>query len=534
MDQGRDELARTAGAVAKVNRLGLTRAGLIGCLALATIGVGLGTGAKLSYHEAIWAQTAREMVDDGDLLVPKLAGEPWLEKPPLHVWMVAFAGKLAGTIDETVARTPSAIAGIVLIFTVAALASRRFGPNVGLLAGTIQATTSWTVLRGRLAEPDILLAAIVALAFNAFDRLRTATSDREARRAKLELFTEVGLSCLVKGIGFGASLICAAVAVVLLWDRDRNTTRALLSVRGWLVLLAIGGTWPILVLFRHPSAISWWILHVSDRFAAKPEHFAGEADWAFAIAPLGLALPWTPLAILGAGRSFARAVRERGGFDRLLIAWCAVPIGLIALATVKNGHYLIHAMPPCSVWAALTLARIGDRLRARGWTVAKIRRFATGLFLILGASYAIGYGVLAPWFDPRAREWAFYERAGRALPPSEPLTILYDWDRDDPWDRQPYPSPFGPLPHDLPARLFYLDRPATWRVGPRDLAIRPSRRDSGPFSVIARDRDLAALASLGRLTLLARGPSPSFDRAFVLVRVEPSAVVSSTQGNARR
>ena len=319
-------------------------------------------GSEIVVSRGDLAQTAREMVASGDLVVPTLDGKPWLEKPPLHVWLVACAGRFAGRIDETVARIPSMIAGIVLILGVAALASRHYGANVGLLAGLIQATTSWTVLRGRLAEPDVVLAAIVVLAFNAFDRLRTVTSHRQSRLSKLGFFSLVGLSCLVKGIGFGTTLIFAAVAVVLLWDRDRNTARALLSVPGWLILLIIGGTWPILVLIRHSSAFSWWILHVSDRFAVKPAHFAGEAAWAFAIAPLGLTLPWTPLAIWGAIRSLVRALRDRGGFDRLLIAWCVAPIALIALATVKNGHYLIHAMPPCSVWAALTLVRIGDRL----------------------------------------------------------------------------------------------------------------------------------------------------------------------------
>ena len=33
-----------------------------------------------------------------------------------------------------------------------------------------------------------------------------------------------------------------------------------------------------------------------------------------------------------------------------------------------------------------------------------------------------------------------------------PLVLLYD-----DWDRNPYESPFGPIPHDLAVRLFYLE-----------------------------------------------------------------------------
>ena len=74
------------------------------------------------------------------------------------------------------------------------------------------------------------------------------------------------------------------------------------------------------------------------------------------------------------------------------------------------------------------------------------------------------------------------------------------------------------------------------RVGASDLATWPLDlcADSRSFSVIARERDLTALSSLGRVTFVARGRSPSFDRAFVLVRVEPSAVASSIKGRTRR
>ena len=56
------------------------------------------------------------------------------------------------------------------------LAARHYGPGIGLLAGAVQATTAWTVLRGRLAEADILLACLVTWAIVAFDRILTDTA----------------------------------------------------------------------------------------------------------------------------------------------------------------------------------------------------------------------------------------------------------------------------------------------------------------------------------------------------------------------
>ena len=78
------------------------------------------------------------------------------------------------------ARIPSAVAATLLALGVATLAARRFGATVGLLAGLVQATTAWTVLRGRLAEADMLLACLVTWTVVAFDRLRDEEPGRRS------------------------------------------------------------------------------------------------------------------------------------------------------------------------------------------------------------------------------------------------------------------------------------------------------------------------------------------------------------------
>jgi len=236
-------------------------------------------------------------------------------------------------------------------------------------------------------------------------------------------------------------------------------------------------------------------------------------------------LPWTPLALAGAWRSLGRAARQHGGSDRLLWAWAVGPVALLSLATVKNGHYAIHALPPWSVWAALGLSRLAVRLQsARGWTPGQIRRGARAGFAGLALACGLGFAALGPWLDRRGVEWAFYEAAGRTLGEAEPLVLLYD-----DWDREPYYTPFGPVPHDLAVRLFYFRRPASWRQGVDALAERPPAGASGPdpdpFAVLGRDRDRPALRRLGRVETLLEGPtlrshaSRVDDRTFVLYRV---------------
>lgn len=500
----------------------------VAALGALTLGLALGGSGRLSYHEAIEGQVAREMLASGDWVVPTLGGRPWLEKPPLAYGMVAGLGRLVGRVDEAVARAPAALAGALTALAVAILASRRYGPGVGRLAGLVQVSAAWLVTRGRLAGPDVPLAAVIAWALVAFDGLRAGGPGR--RRWRWAFFALLGATAGLKGVGFGAALIVVTLVIVIIWDRDRRTLEALAWPKGWLLAAAVGGTWPALVLARHPEAWALWVGHVADRLGGRPSRFAGEPWWEYATSPLVGMLPWTPLAIVGAWRSWGRARRALGpgGPDRLLWAWALGPGVLVSLASARNSHYLVHALPPGAIWAALGLSRLGERLRGRGWPAGRVRSAGAAAFLAVGLAWGLGYAVLGPWLDGRGKgaEWAFYERVGRMFPPGEPVVLLYDApDRPDRWDRAPYPTPFGPVPPDLAVRLFYLDRPGvTWAFGPEALVERP-----GTFAVVARARDEPTLRGLGRVELVAGGPSGRWDRAFGAYRVAGKRSLAEAQ-----
>ncbi len=491
------------------------RSSAVVALAVLAMGVGLGR-SRLTPHEAIWAQTGREMLASGEARIPTLDGRPWLEKPPLGTWLIALSGWSFGGVSEISSRLPSVAAGILISLGVASIASRGFGPRVGLIAGLVQATTPWLILRSRLAESDVILAALVVLAMLAIDRVRGGD-----RRWRWAFFAAVGLTGLVKGIGFGAVLVGASTTALLVWDRDARTLRALASPLGLALALGIALAWPLAVLETHPQALSLWAVHVTDRLSANPTQFAGEGWLEYLGTPLLLTLPWTPFAILGARRSAGRAFRERGGPDRLLWAWAVVPSALVTMASVRNGHYLIHAFPPMSIWAALSLNRAGERLaERRGWDAKRLRRGGTAIFASLGVGWAVALHAFGPRLNSRSEEFAFYERAGRRVPAGEPLVLLYDLERPDPWDKAPYPTPFGPSPADLAARLFYLDRPATWRLGLDDLKAHPPPPSSS-IAMILRERDERDLRASGQVVVLDRGPTSRWDRAFRLVRFTP-------------
>lgn len=542
----------------RLGGLGLTCLIFLSGLALLP---GLGSSRRLTYHEAFVAQGVREMLNSGNWVYPSIGGLPWLEKPPLPWWLVGAVAHGKQGVTETTARLPSALAAVMLVLGVALIATPHYGAWIGLLAGAVQATTAWTVIRGRLAEADIILACLITWAILALDRLFADKSTNSLRctgdladHKRLWLWTFMvllGATCLVKGIGFGALLVLSVVGGVLLWERNLILVRRLQVPMAWGLALVIGLGWPLLVIIlQGHGVLSLWAMHVSNRLIQQrgPGPFAGEAWWEYITSLFGQALPWTPLVLIGAGQSLVRAL-TRGKYvnvegspegpavivagDRLLWVWGVVPLAILTLAPVRNAHYAISTQVPWSIWAALGLARLGERLRCWGFEQRLVIRGTCIGFTGLALAYGLAFCFLGRHFDRRGIEWAFYEVAGCQIPPAMPVALLYD-----DWDRNPYESPFGRIPHDLAVRLFYLRRSACWHMEPTSLLLHehfkgrcfpitscsvnsassPDAEDNS-IAVIARDRDRPALQQLGEVEIITQGPSLRPDRTYTLFRV---------------
>jgi 4-amino-4-deoxy-L-arabinose transferase-like glycosyltransferase len=526
----------------------------------AALGPGLGSALPLTYHEAFVAQGASEMLASSQWWHPTIGSLPWLEKPPLPFWLVAAMGRLTGELTPGCSRLPFAIAGTALVFGVAYLGARRFGPTVGFLAGAIQATTAWWVFRSRLAEADILLACLMTWTLVAFDRIRSTATFHESEDAAYSavvlkdrhfwrrvFFALLGLGALVKGTGFGAVLTLSVVFTVIVWGREWRVLKIFVWAPGWVVAGFLGLGWPLAMVARHGArVVGLWSVHVSGRLTPLAGHgpFAGEASWSYARDILGQGLPWTPLAIAGVLFAIVRRWQTCGAEEeqrsakylhvqagnRLLWAWTFIPLVLVSFTRVRNAHYAIYAMIPWSFWSAFALIRIATVLRHRGWWPARLGQGALATFPLLSLSYGLGYCLVGSQFSHHGLETDFYERVGRQLRPAEELILLYD-----DWDRDPYDTPFGPIPHDLAIRLYYLGQPACWHFGVPSLAAHPRMCTrarspacgSSSLLIIGRDRDLDALGTLGSVQVLARGSTQRWDRSYVAARLWPYVKQSS-------
>src|SRR5574341_480645 len=69
---------------------------VLALMALAFVLPGLAGHDPWKSFDVIAIEIAHQMHVSGDWVVPRLAGEPWLEHPPLYHWIALAFGKLLG------------------------------------------------------------------------------------------------------------------------------------------------------------------------------------------------------------------------------------------------------------------------------------------------------------------------------------------------------------------------------------------------------------------------------------------------------
>ncbi len=373
-------------------------------------------------HEAVLPQSAREMLHDGDWLVPKRAGSPWLENPPFPQWVTVSLAAPFGRCDtESIARLGAVLMGFVTVFLVAWMASVWFGRTTGLLAGFVMATTAQFTRYSWLAEDEIFLCALVAVAVAIFVKLEfdspeSAESMPEAPGFTgwlrsffgtrgwwvLGLFVALGMTNLAKGFFFGTGMAVIPMAGYLLLQGNLSRIRRYVWLWGWLAFLVVGAAWPLAVLARHPDAWQVWFTDLGGRLTGGYQPSV-EPLWYYPQHLLWMLAPWTPLALLGLGITAKTARSEKNSPERFLWCWAILVPVVFSIPQGKNHHYLLHALAPWAILGTLGMLRFHEWARnapaliRSPWSCALVFGPLFALPILLFRDHIFGPAWL-PWF----------------------------------------------------------------------------------------------------------------------------------------
>ena len=327
---------------------------LLGCLAVAAL-LGfhaLGARGIFSPAEARYSLIAREMVESGDWIQPRLNHVRYDEKPPLLYWAIAAGYAWFGQ-SEVSSRLPSAISYLATTALTFGIAYELAGAVVAPLAALVYATSVGTFLFGRFVFTDTLLVFSTTLAL--YGLCRVVTRAGELRSVAI-FYVALGLAGLTKGL-LGLVLPVAAACSYGILFEDRAFVKRLRPALGAGITALVFVPWHLAMALRDPSFLDFYFVNEHlRRFlnTREPVDYVPQSIPGFLAATLFWLLPWAVF-LPGALVSAVRNDRRRLAIPLLWSAWV---VGFFTLTGSRLEYYALPAVPALAVLVGAYWSRL--------------------------------------------------------------------------------------------------------------------------------------------------------------------------------
>lgn len=331
--------------------------------------------------EGRYAEIAREMAMNGDLVTPRLNGIKYFEKPPLQYWATAASFNIFGQHDWSARLWPglTSLAGVLLT---AYVGMRLWGQRVGFFAAAIQASCLLYYAIGHMNTLDMGLSFFLQAALAGVLLSQKAGLERtEARCWMLLTWVAMGFGILSKGIV--TLVICGGTLMLYsLWQRDFTLWKRLEWRRGPLLMLLVCAPWFIAVSLANPEFPHFFFIHEHFQRYLTTTHRRDEPIWYFIPVLIAGGLPWISLQLHALIKP-AAAPSGTGGFSstRLLQAWAVLIFVFFSTSGSKLPSYILPMFPALALLAALKLEHGEMRTNQRHVWIVVLIAFALCLLL---------------------------------------------------------------------------------------------------------------------------------------------------------
>lgn len=371
--------------------------------------------------EGRYVGVAWEMLRSGHWLVPTLDGLPFFHKPPLFYWLTSAALSVGG-LNVWAARASAILAATCATFACYRFVTRWQGARSARLATVALAAQTFWYLGAQFANMDMLVAGCITVTIVL---LAHAALSLEAggrfRSALIGAWLAAGLGVLAKGlIGFVLPAMVVGLWLIAL-GRWRTMLR-LLSLPGIVLMLGVCAPWFIAVDRQFPGFMHYFfVTQHFDRFA-KSGFNNVQPVWFYPVVILVFSLPWWPWLLRSL--RLAPAAAPDKAIRLLLLIWVVAIVGFFSIPRSKPLGYVLPAVPPMALLAAMgfELAERAGRSRAGAWALS------VTLSVVLGLG-AIAVFSLHPAHSTRELALAL----ASARRPGEPVVMLYQYDYDVPF-----------------------------------------------------------------------------------------------------
>ncbi|HUT03666.1 MAG TPA: glycosyltransferase family 39 protein [bacterium] len=337
---------------------GVARAGAVGILLLAAALRLWGLGAQSIWQdEAYSVVLAREHV--GTIIQRQVEdSSPPLYYVLLHFWIVIFGD------SEFAARLPSALCGIGLVAATLLIASRLFGPKVGLGAGAMLAIAPLAVCYSQEARMYSLTPLLAVISVYLCHLLGENVSKR-----RIAWFIGTTVAMLYTQ-NYGVFVLVAEGLYLLANRKRRRDPRPMLALMGvvgayvpWLLVLSKQVAENTTPWIPQPRARMLFetLLHLSFKSWRLPSTFFLKVIWAVGLAAVAGLIIMVICVLARARRSDSEAWGTGAGL--LFLSYTIVPIFCAYIASQSKpiyvpGRYDTIVQPGLFILVALGLTSI--------------------------------------------------------------------------------------------------------------------------------------------------------------------------------
>ena len=384
VDRDPDSTLSPAGPYRALKQLGLVM------LCAAWVVLGLVGHDPWKTEDATSFGIVYEMLEGSDYITPNLAGEPFVDRPPLVYALAAVTGKLAGGVlaAHDAARLAAGLLLGLTLYLLALTGTELFGPDFRWLPVLLFVGCVGLWDRAHQLSPELGLLTGIAAAQYGF-----ALALRRPGWGGFFVGIGVAVAFLARGFLGPLWLALAAAALPLAFDTWRTRGYALTVAVAIPIALLVSAVWPVALAIYSPTDLAaWWNAQswtdyfgpLSPKAPSDPVVVIKNVPWfAWPALPLAAWTFWT---------------RGRGFNGGLAVPAVELPsmLALVMLASIAvmadpKVIYLMPALLPIALLGALEI----DTLK-RGFSGA-LDWFG---ILTFGLAAALAWYI---WFDSLMR-----------------------------------------------------------------------------------------------------------------------------------
>jgi 4-amino-4-deoxy-L-arabinose transferase-like glycosyltransferase len=355
----------------------------------------LGQDAIKDWDEARHGISAYEMLQSHDFIKPTYMGETeyWNLKPPLGLWLIAFAYKIFG-YNVFALRFFSALAAFLVILLSVYLARKLFNSIVAVISGFILATMFAVLFdhAGRAGDFDSLLVLLVILSVICLLKMENNIQFFYLNGLLISLgFLLKSFACLqILGIIAVYLIVTRKIRKIKIWDYLLFCIILVVPIFLWVLMrfYSDGNTFfqkmfSFDLFQRGLTAIEG---HKADVFYYLYNMMAGSFPWILLV----FIIPFYKRKYYKDERKGLLKWMELDAFWRepLIVIWFAVPFLMFTLVQTKCPWYIKPLYPALGIFIGWLLTSVIKP------TFPKKKFFATLLFGFLAISEVLMIGVM--------------------------------------------------------------------------------------------------------------------------------------------